>query len=297
MLSTFLKEMMLTFALIAELVIVIGFPLLLGAWLQRRFRVSWLLFAAGAITFGLSQAVHLPLNAVIFALVGDPNPLPEWVMALTLGFTAGLCEETARYAAYRWVLRDVRSWREALMFGAGHGGIESVLFVGLIVGVTLLNMAFLQGADLQAWGISAGQTAQLQGQLAGFWGQAWTVPLLAAAERIFSITFHMGMAVLVLQAVVRRRPAYWLLAIGLHTAGNALAVITLGAGWSLIATEGVVGFFALVALGIILAFRPREAEDSEDERPSLRPLPAAPKRPLTVQERLRRQIEDSKYER
>jgi uncharacterized membrane protein YhfC len=202
-------------------------------------------------------------------------------------------------------LRDVQSWREALMFGAGHGGIEAVVFVGLIVGLTLLNMVVLQGADLKAWGLPAGQTAQLQGQLEGYWGQAWTTPLLAAAERLFSIAFHVGMAVLVLRAVVRRRPADWLLAIGLHTATNALAVITVGAGWSLIATEGVVGVFALVALGIILAFRPKraevprepEVEEMPGARPALRPLPAAPRRPLTAQERLRRQIEESKYER
>jgi uncharacterized membrane protein YhfC len=290
---------MLTLAFIVELFFVVGFPLALGAWLHRRFRVSWLLFVAGAVTVGLSQAVHLPLNEGIFVLIGGPEVSPDWAIAFVLGLTAGLCEETARYAAYRWVLPDVRRWREALMFGAGHGGIEAIIFVGLVVGVTLLNMAALQGADLEAWGLPAGQTAQLQEQLDVYWGQTWTTPLLAAAERLFSIIFHIGMAVLVLQAVVRRQPGYWLLAIGLHTASNMLAVLTVKAGWSPVATEGLIGVFALVALGIILVFRPKVEPFDEampDTRSSLPPLPIATKQPLTPEERMRRQIEESKYE-
>ena len=290
---------MLTVALIVELVFVISFPLALGAWLQRRFQVSWLLFAAGAVTFGLSQAVHLPLNEAIFALAGQPSAWTGWAVALVLGATAGLCEETARYVAYRWVLRDLRQWREALMFGAGHGGSEAIVLVGLVVAAGLLNMTALRGAALEAWGLPAAQTAQLQGQVEAYWAQTWTTPLLAAVERLFTIIFHVGMAALVLQAVNRRRPGYWLLAVGLHTASNALAVLTSEAGWPLAAIEGVIGLFALLALGIILASRPSgpatlgtmPATDA-----TLPPLPVPRQQPLTAEERLRRQIEQSKYE-
>jgi uncharacterized membrane protein YhfC len=291
---------MLTVALIVELSFVIGFPLALGWWFRRRWRVSWLLFAAGALTFGVSQAVHLPLNQAIFALA--PAPLPQWANALILGFTAGLCEETARYVAYRWVLRDLKSWREALMFGAGHGGIESIVIVGLLVGAIFLNMTVLQGSALEGWSLPGGQVAQLQGQLDLYWGQSWTGPLLAAAERLSAIIFHLGMAVLVLQAVSRQRPAYWLLAIGLHTALNAVALLTVQAGWSSVATEGVIALFALLALGLILQFRDGregavvEEVDSLPRRPTLPPLPAVPKRPPTAEERLRQQIQESKWE-
>jgi uncharacterized membrane protein YhfC len=295
---------MLMVAFIIEILFVVGFPLALGIWFHRRLKVSWLLFAAGAVTFGLSQAVHMPLNQAIFALIGSPgsDSTPSWVMILILGLTAGLCEETARYAAYRWVLRNVRSWREALMFGAGHGGIESIVMVGLVVGVVLLNMTALQGSDLEAWtavfGMPAGLTAQLQGQLDVYWGQDWITPLLAAGERLLTMVFHIGMAVLVLRAVDRHRPGYWVLAIGLHTAVNASALMAVDAGWSLAATEGLVGLFALLALGIILVFRPKEvdARPADALPPSLPSLPAVTSRPPTAEERLRRQIEDSRYE-
>ena len=291
-------------AFIIEILFVVGFPLALGIWFHRRLKVSWLLFAAGAVTFGLSQAVHMPLNQAIFALIGSPgsDSTPSWVMILILGLTAGLCEETARYAAYRWVLRNVRSWREALMFGAGHGGIESIVMVGLVVGVVLLNMTALQGSDLEAWtvvfGMPAGLTAQLQGQLDVYWRQDWITPLLAAAERLFTMIFHIGMAVLVLRAVVHSRTGYWVLALGLHTASYVSALMAVDAGWSLAATEGLVGLFALLALGIILVFRSKGAGARPvDVLPPLLPsLPAVTSRPPTAEETLRRQIEDSRYE-
>jgi uncharacterized membrane protein YhfC len=286
---------MLTLALLVELVFVIGFPLALGAWLRRRWSVSWLVFLAGAVTFGLSQAVHLPLNEVIFARWGA-NWSPR-TTALVLGLTAGLCEETARYVAYRWAWRDLRSWREALMFGAGHGGIESIVFVGLVVGSAWLNMALLQGSDLETWGLTAGQAAQLQAQLDAYWSQDWSTPLLAALERLFAITFHVGMAVLVLQAV-KSGIGYLVLGIGLHTGVNALALLARQAGWSLAAVEGVVGGFALLAVGIVWWFRPKtpDAAPVEELGAVLPPLPVVPRRRLSDEERLRRQIQESKYE-
>jgi uncharacterized membrane protein YhfC len=288
---------MLTLASLIALVLVIALPIGLGAWLRRRLGVSWLYFLAGALTFGVSQAVHLPLNQAIFAAVGSPAEWPPWASALVLGFTAGLCEETARYAAYRWVLHDLRSWRTAVMFGAGHGGIESAALVGLTVGAALLNMTVLQAADLSSWGLPAGQVVQLQGQLEAYWGQAWFVPLLAAAERVLAITFHIGMAVLVLQAVLRPRLLYWLLAIGLHTGVNATAFLTAEAGWSPAATEGVIGLFALVALGIVVIFREAGMEETRPKpAQALPPLPSGPRRPVTAEERLRRQIAESKWE-
>jgi len=35
-----------------------------------------------------------------------------------LGLTAGLCEESARYIGYRWLIKQARRWRDALMLGA-----------------------------------------------------------------------------------------------------------------------------------------------------------------------------------
>jgi uncharacterized membrane protein YhfC len=266
-----------------------------------------LLFIAGAITFGLSQAVHLPLNQALFALIGTPNPLPSWTWFLLLGLTAGLCEESARYAAYRWILKDLRRVREALFYGAGHGGVESIVFVGLLVGTVFLSMSALQSFDYQRWVLPGGQLAQLQAQTDAYWGQTWYAPLLGAVERLFSIVFHMGMAVLVQQAVLTRRPVYWLLAIGLHTGTNASVLATVEAGWSSVATEGIVGLFSLLSLGIIRLFWTREraegiyqqGQDFDDSAPGQvekPPISIRVRQKRTAEQRLRDAIERSKWE-
>jgi uncharacterized membrane protein YhfC len=296
---------MLNLAFLVELIFVIGFPLALGAWIQRRWRLTWLLFAAGAVTFGLSQAVHLPLNQVIFSLLGTPDSLPAWANALLLGLTAGLCEEGARYAAYRWVLKDLDRVHAALLFGVGHGGIESIVFVGLLVGVVFLNMSALQSFDFQGWALPGGQLAQLQTQMDAYWGQIWYTPLLGAVERLFSVAFHMAMAVLVLIAVRVQRLGYWLLAVGLHTGINAAAMATAEAGWNPAATEGVIGLFALLTLLITrLIWRvARKAVwgdqnhgNSIVDNTRLESLSLSSPRRQTANERLRETIERSKWE-
>ncbi|MBI3242288.1 MAG: YhfC family intramembrane metalloprotease, partial [Chloroflexi bacterium] len=105
----------------------------LGLFLARRLNLRWGLFGVGAVTFVASQVVHIPLNYGLTWLFANhvlPGPPAEWQLLFNvtvLGLTAGLCEETARYAVYRWWIRSARTWREALMFGAGHGGIEAIL--------------------------------------------------------------------------------------------------------------------------------------------------------------------------
>jgi len=256
---------MLIFAFIVEILFAISFPIALGWWIQRRWQTSWKLFLVGAATFIASQVVHIPLNLGLTAAFNAgwlPRPPASWRVlfnSFLLGLTAGLCEEPARYIAYRWVLRRVRTWREALMFGAGHGGVEAILLVGVLVPLTFMSMVFLRGMDIDALGLPPEQAALVQEQVDAYWGQPWYNPLLGAVERLFAIIFHLGMAVLVLQAVVRERLHYLLIAIVLHTLTNAVAVFTMQSGWNLFAVEGLVGLFALLGLGIILYYRPQTA--------------------------------------
>lgn len=246
---------MLTLAFVVEIVFVFGFPIGLGVYLHRRFGTPWALYLAGAVTFIVSQVAHIPLNLGIGQLLLARGflRLPETVRlllgAVITGLSAGVCEEGARYLAYRYVIKKARTWREALMFGAGHGGFESMFFVGLSVAVTFVFMIFARGADATAIGLTSDQ-------IATYWGQAWYNPLLGAVERLFAICLQVSLAVLVLQVFVRRNIGYLFLAIGWHALTDGLAVATLGWGWSFVAIEGLVGLLALGSLGIIWAYRP-----------------------------------------
>jgi predicted cobalt transporter CbtA len=53
--------------------LMILFPLVLGWWIRRRYRVGWGIFWAGAATFILSQSVHLPPELGAGPELSHPN--------------------------------------------------------------------------------------------------------------------------------------------------------------------------------------------------------------------------------
>jgi uncharacterized membrane protein YhfC len=195
-------------------------PLALGLAIWRRVGAGWRWWLTGAGAFIASQVVHLPLNWAI-GLLGAPRgvallPLPA--VALIAGLSSGLCEESARYAAMRWVARRDRGWAGALQYGAGHGGIESMIF-GTLALLSFINMVAAPFAD--RLGVPAEARGALADAARGFWAAPWYLPALAGYERLCAIAAHVGMSVLVMRAVTRRNLGYLALAVLAHTALNA----------------------------------------------------------------------------
>ena len=54
-----------------------------------------------------------------------------WLYALYGGLAAGLFEETGRYLTMRFLMKGKWTRENALMYGAGHGGLEAVLILGM----------------------------------------------------------------------------------------------------------------------------------------------------------------------
>lgn len=260
--------------------LMITLPIVLGVVLWRRLGQPWRLFFIGAATFILSQVVHIPLNLGIDQLVKSglvPQPPEAYQLlftAVVLGLSAGLCEEIARYLVYRLWIKDARHWRQALMFGAGHGGVEAII-VGAITALGVVNIVALSQMDLNTLGLTAEQLVEVQTEMAVALSYPWWYPLLGAIERVFALTAHVAMAVLVLQAVKRRNLLWLVAAILWHTLLNAVAVYVVGAlgpETGPIWAEVALGGFALASLGIIWALR----------EPYVPPPPPAPAEPLPL---------------
>lgn len=257
---------MLVAAFVVEILIMLGAPVALWLFLRRRYRASWGLIAVGALTFILSQVVHLPLNWGLGLLGGRRGvalwPLPA--MAAVAGLSAGLCEEGARYLVLRFWRKEARSWAQGLAFGAGHGGMESIL-VGLSVLSGFVSMLVLRTVGPEAMGLSGELLEQVQSQMEAYWAIPWYLPLLGGLERVFALTMQVAFALLVLQAVVRRNLLWLGVAVLAHALVDGLAVVLVQSGVSLPAVEGVVFILALGALAVILALRPRPAETAGAE--------------------------------
>jgi uncharacterized membrane protein YhfC len=240
----------------------------LGAWLARRRKLPWGLFGIGAATFVAAEVAHIPFNSLVLNRVlgalgwSDPTSTGALIGAsVLLGLSAGIFEEGARYLMYRFWAKKARSWEEALMIGAGHGGIEAIL-LGLLAAYALLQALALRGVDL-ATVVQADQLETARLQLEAYWAAPWYGALLGALERLFAICLHLSLSVMVLQSFTRRQ-WFWLpLAIIWHAFVDAAAVAALpraGPYW----TEALVGVMALISLAIVFSLRqPATAEPAQ----------------------------------
>ena len=264
-------------AMIAAIVFDIIYPLALGVFARQRLGVGWRYFGYGALIFVLFQLVsRVPITLAIQALItpqlqASRVALIAWIAISAL--TAGLFEEIGRYVGYRWLLkREPKTWAIGVMYGLGHGGIESMLLIGGLVAVTLIQVLTLARTDLSTLPLTAEQRAQAAQQLAAIAAQPSWVPLLGAWERLWTIPLHVALALLVLQ-VFRRGSLRWLwLAILAHAlvdlvAAGAAPILQLSGMSALLVPEAIVTVVGLLSLWAIWALR-----DQPDTEPDLTPL-------------------------
>jgi uncharacterized membrane protein YhfC len=268
----------------------------LGAWLARRRKLPWGLFGIGAATFVAAEVAHIPFNSLVLNRVlgalgwSDPKSTGALIGAsVLLGLSAGIFEEGARYLMYRFWAKKARSWEEALMIGAGHGGIEAIL-LGLLAAYALLQALALRGVDL-ATVVPADRLETARLQLEAYWAAPWYAALLGALERLFAICLHLSLGVMVLQCFTRRQ-TFWLpLAIIWHAFVDAAAVVAALAQFGAYWTEALVGVMALISLVILFSLR----QTATVEPPPGAPL-APPAMPRAVDEiPPRDRLEDSRY--
>jgi len=252
---------MLAFTYALNALLMIAAPVALWLWLRRRWpeAFTWRLIIIGALMFILSQVVRLPLLGGLTALFqsgalpGPPSELSLAFNVIVLSLTAGVFEESARYVGYRWLVQDARAWKQGIVYGAGHGGIEAIIF-GALAAVTVISMVSLQNVDVTTLPIPPEQQALTARQLADFWSAPWYLTLLGWVERVFALCVHVSLSVMVLQ-VFRRQQWRWLfLAMGWHTLVNAGAVTVLQS-YGPVAAEAALAVVALLSVIIIFNFR------------------------------------------
>jgi uncharacterized membrane protein YhfC len=246
------------------------FPLAVAFFVRRRYGLAWRYFLYGALIFFLFQLItRVPAVQVIQGLIGPQLQasrtfLFAWLVVLSL--TAGLFEEVGRYVGYRWLMgREDKTWSKAVMYGLGHGGLESILLVGGLSLLTLVNLVALSTMPLQS--IPEQQRAAITQQLAQLSALPEWTPLVGAYERFWTLAVQVALSVLVLQ-VFRRGSLAWLwLAILGHAAVDLGAVgistmLVLSGTLKILVPEAVVTISGLIGLWIIWKFRSEEAPNA-----------------------------------
>jgi uncharacterized membrane protein YhfC len=254
-------------AMIAALLFDILYPLALGLFARRRLSVSWRYFGYGALIFVLFQLIsRVPITLAIQALIASQLQasrvaLLAWIAISAL--TAGIFEELGRYVGYRWLMKgEQKTWAKGVMYGLGHGGIESMLLIAGLVAVTLIQVLALARTDLSTLPLTPEQRALAAQQLAAIAAQPGWAPLLGAWERLWTLPLHVALSLIVLQ-VFRRGSLRWLwLAILVHALVDLVAagitpILQLSGMAALLVPEAIVTVVGLLSLWAIWALRDR----------------------------------------
>jgi len=250
---------------IAAILFEILFPLVLAFVVGRKLGESWRYFGYGALIFFLFQIIsRVPIFQVTQALIApqlQASSALRFAWLVIAASTAGLFEEIGRYVGYRWLMkREEKTWSKAIMYGLGHGGIESMLLVAGLTALSLIQLLALARTDLNTLPISDQQRAQIAQQLAAASTQPAWVGLLGAWERIWSIVFHVALSVIVLQVFLRGSLRWLWLAIVLHAvvdfvAAGLPALIPLDPQTRLLLPEAIIAIVGLISLWVIWQLR------------------------------------------
>jgi uncharacterized membrane protein YhfC len=256
-----LNYLILTYALNG--ILMIALPIGLAIFLVKKWKMGWQTWWVGVVTFILSQVGHIPFNWGVDALL-DRTGIIFWPMAaqqvfsaVFLGLSAGIFEETARYLVLRFWLKKARSWRNGVLFGAGHGGAEATI-LGILVLTSFVSMLVVRNMNL-AEVLPAAQIETAGQQIAAYWSVPWYDSLMGALERLFTLPVQIALAVLVMQVFTRKNILWLVYAILFHALIDGCAVFLaphLGVYW----TEALLGTFSVISLLIIFLLKKPEPE-------------------------------------
>ena len=210
----------------------IAVPIVLAIVLRKKYRADWLPFVVGyVVMFLFAFVLEKGANFLILSTpAGRSIQSNVFLFGLFGGFMAALFEESGRALAFGTILRKNDRMVNALMYGAGHGGMEFMM----ILGVTSINNLICAGI------INSGQQASVLAQLlpeqaeklSTAFAVMVTVPpgtfLLGLAERCMALALQLALSCLVFLAVQRRQFRPFIIAFIAHALVDAAAGILSG---------------------------------------------------------------------
>ena len=231
----------------------VGFLLPIGLliYFRRVKRADLLPFFVGAavmilFAFVLESSVH---QIVLSSPQGAVIRNNVFLYGIYGGFMAALFEETGRLLAFRYILKKDKD-ANALMYGAGHGGIEAVIILGISMINNLAYSITLNSGAKDA--LIASVPAEAAPQLEQVFSQLINTPswqfLLGSVERVFAVVFHLAASVLVWIAVKKGGKKMFAAAFLIHFLIDCVTAITAGLGVPTIIVEILIGIMTAAAV-------------------------------------------------
>ena len=201
--------------MVISLLLSVGLPIFLCIFIYKKTK-AW-------VPAFLEQICH----AIVLTVTGSVIRDNLWLYAIYGGLAAALFEECGRWIAMKFCLKKHLTRENALMYGAGHGGIEAFLILGMSSMSNLLTAAMINGGLMEKT-MTALEPAQQEvtyHQLSVLWTTPAYQFYLAPVERISAIALQIALSILVYSAVKTGRKLQLAAAFGLHFAVDFLTVV------------------------------------------------------------------------
>ena len=252
-------------ASIAAMVIVVlvgvAIPIILFLVGRKKLKADIMPFFTGCAVFIVFALVlEGIINSLIFlSPAGAKIQSNIWLYGILGGFMAGLFEETGRFAAFKTVLKKKRDKDvNALMYGAGHGGIEVFILLVVSMSSNIVFSIMLNNGMTEVLTAGVKDTAALVQLDNVFKTLSNTAPemfLVSIIERIGALVLHISLSVLVWFAAKNRRYILlYPLALLLHMFMDAALVIIASYIKNVLILEGIVyiisGACAILAVAV-----------------------------------------------
>ncbi|NLO35152.1 MAG: YhfC family intramembrane metalloprotease [Clostridiaceae bacterium] len=214
---------------------------------------------AGALGFFIPQMViRIPILQALGRTAGyqqfaRQDPI---LLIFLLALTAGLFETTGRLVVLKFALNRRLSYMTGLAAGAGHGGIESIMLIGMTyINNLVISLLINTGSLAVIMPGNPDMEAQVREAILG------TEPalfFLAGAERVLTMLFHIALSLILTRLIMKKQAVRgFFLVLALHVALDFIAALGQQQGVSIWAIEGFLLAVALLSLLLILRIRTR----------------------------------------
>lgn len=239
-------------------------PIGIAIFIRKKYKANVSSFFIGCGIFILFALVFESIvNQMIIGGTGALGSTIRgniWFYGLYGGLAAGLFEETGRFIAFKYLIKRPLSASNALMYGAGHGGIEAIILVGLSYISNIIISIMINIGNINSL---VGNTP-LDEVMPTFIALTTTPSynfLLGGLERVFAIVLHIALSVLVYMAVKDRKKIFlYPLAIILHALVNFIAVVS-----SNYVTAYLVELFILILVVLVVLLTRKIYISNNDE--------------------------------
>lgn len=258
-------------SMVFEIAISIIVPLLLLLILKLKTGCPIAPLIAGSVVFILfalvferaCNALVLGTDTALAKTINNSNFLYVFYAVLA----AGVFEEMGRYVAFKLPLKKYTDKENAIMYGIGHGGTESIILVGITAFINLVLSATLNSVGMDAFlnNYASDNMEAMRGVMTALATADPSEFIFGGIERLAAIAIQISLSVFVFMSVRDVKKRFLLpVAILVHMAANVAPVLyQRGVLTSLPTTEAIV----ISVAAIISAFAYR-AYTKFDEEPA-----------------------------